>query len=98
MAEPRQPSGGSSAAAPAGDAPAGELPFEAALDRLEAIVDRLERGELALEESLASFEEGVGLSRALSERLGAAERRVERLVLEGGELLARPFEDSGDGS
>ena len=37
--------------------------FEAALLRLEQIVQRLEKGELALEESLALYEEGVGLSR-----------------------------------
>ena len=99
MADPIQPSVRSSAAAPAGPpSPAEELRFEAALDRLEAIVDRLEGGDLALEDSLASFEEGVRLSRALSERLTSAERRVERLLKEGGELLAKPFEDPGEGS
>jgi exodeoxyribonuclease VII small subunit len=71
----------------------GELAFEEALERLEVIVDRLEGGELALEQALASFEEGVQLSRRLSEQLAAAERRVERLLREGGELLARPFDD-----
>jgi exodeoxyribonuclease VII small subunit len=99
MADPDQPSVRSAAAAPAGSAsPGEELRFEAALDRLEAIVDRLEGGELALEDSLASFEEGVRLSRALSERIASAERRVERLLKEGGELLARPFEDPGEDS
>jgi exodeoxyribonuclease VII small subunit len=72
-----------------------ELAFEQALDRLEAIVDRLEGGELALEEALARFEEGVRLSRRLSQQLAAAELRVERLLREGGELVTRPLEDPG---
>ena len=95
MADPSEPGVRTSAAPASG---ASELSFEAALDRLEAIVDRLEGGELPLEDSLASFEEGVRLSRALSEQLGSAERRVERLLKEGGQLLSRPLEDSGEGS
>jgi exodeoxyribonuclease VII small subunit len=72
--------------------PTAELPFEAALERLEGIVDRLERGDLELEEALGAFEEGVRISRRCSELLEAAEQRVEVLVREGRELLARPFE------
>lgn len=67
------------------------LPFEAALERLEAVVDRLEQGELELEESLAAFEEGVRLSRRCASQLEAAEQRIEVLVQEGGRWLARPF-------
>jgi exodeoxyribonuclease VII small subunit len=72
------------------------LSFEAALDRLEAIVDRLERGELALEDALATFEEGVGLSRRLGEQLGGAERRVEELLREGAGLATRPLDAESD--
>lgn len=72
------------------------LSFEDALDRLEAIVDRLERGELALEEALATFEEGVGLSRRLGEQLGGAERRVEELLREGAGLATRPLDAEPD--
>jgi exodeoxyribonuclease VII small subunit len=68
------------------------LPFEQALARLETIVDRLEGGDLVLEEALARFEEGVRLSRRLAEQLGAAEQRVDQLLREGGELLVRSFE------
>jgi exodeoxyribonuclease VII small subunit len=70
---------------------AGELPFEDALQRLEAIVDRLECGELALEDALAVFAEGVGLSRQLSQRLGDAERQIEQLVREGAGVVAKPL-------
>ncbi|HEY8492665.1 MAG TPA: exodeoxyribonuclease VII small subunit [Myxococcota bacterium] len=73
-----------------------EPSFEAALDRLEAIVGRLEDGELALEDALASFEEGVRLSRRLAERLADAERRIERLTRAGTGLVTRPLdEDEG---
>ncbi|MBS1106010.1 MAG: exodeoxyribonuclease small subunit [Deltaproteobacteria bacterium] len=72
------------------------LSFEDALDRLEAIVDRLERGELALEDALATFEEGVGLSRRLGEQLGGAERRVEELLREGAGLATRPLDAEPD--
>ncbi len=72
--------------------PVDELPFEAALQRLEAVVDRLEQGDLELEQSLEAFEEGVRLSKRCSSRLDAAEQRVEVLTREGGRWLARPFD------
>ena len=76
---------------PTAPAPADPLRFEEALERLEAIVDGLEAGELPLEEALARFEEGVGLTRALGDQLARAERRVEQLVREGGALVAKPL-------
>jgi exodeoxyribonuclease VII small subunit len=54
--------------------------FEASLHRLTEVVEKLESGELGLEESLALFEEGVGLARSAQQRLDAAEKRVEELV------------------
>jgi exodeoxyribonuclease VII small subunit len=75
-----------------GAAPPEDLSFESALERLEAIVARLETGELALESALAAFEEGVALTRHCAARLEDAERRIEVLAREGGELVARPFE------
>ena len=66
--------------APAGKAPADELDFEAALKRLTAIVERLESGDLSLEQSLQLFEEGTRLSRTSQQQLDAAEKRVEELL------------------
>jgi len=54
--------------------------FESALERLHHIVERLETGELDLEESLQLFEEGVRLSRASQARLNSAEKRIEELL------------------
>ena len=70
------------------------LSFEVAIERLESLVDRLEGGELELEESLGLFEQGVALSKQCSAKLEAAERRVEQLVRAGSEWLARPFDES----
>ena len=64
---------------PAATEPNGTAPFEASLERLTDIVERLENGELGLEESLALFEEGIRLARNAQERLDAAEKRVEEL-------------------
>ena len=56
------------------------LGFEAALKRLTTIVERLESGELSLEQSLSLFEEGTRLSRTSQAQLDAAEKRVEELL------------------
>lgn len=55
-------------------------PFETKIQRLEEIVKKMEAGELALEESLKFFEEGVKLSRECQSELDAAEQKVEILL------------------
>ncbi|HEV8716381.1 MAG TPA: exodeoxyribonuclease VII small subunit [Candidatus Binatia bacterium] len=61
--------------------------FEAALRDLEGIVEKLETGELSLEEALGAFEEGVSLVRYLEDTLTAVERRIEVLTRDqGGEF------------
>ena len=75
------------------EAPPEPVSFEASLEGLEAIVDRLESGDLPLEEALAEFERGVALTRQCAERLEAAERRIELLVREGASWVTRPFEE-----
>jgi exodeoxyribonuclease VII small subunit len=70
-------------------------PFEEALKQLEAIVSRLELGDLPLEEALSIFEEGIRLTKLCSQRLNEAERRVNILVRNAdsatGGLEERPF-------
>ena len=56
-----------------------DLRFQDGLQLLDDIVERLESGELPLEEALRAFEEGVKLVRLLNQKLGEAERRVEVL-------------------
>lgn len=64
------------------DAALDEATFEEAFQELEAIVRKLESGDVKLEESLKLFEEGVRLARACSSKLDAAEGKI-RLLLEG---------------
>lgn len=68
--------------------------FEASLERLENLVARLEAGDLSLEESLRTFEEGVRLTRDCQQRLTQAEQKVRLLLEEDaeGEARAVPFD------
>ncbi|MBI4639760.1 MAG: exodeoxyribonuclease VII small subunit [Candidatus Tectomicrobia bacterium] len=69
-----------------------EMKFEAALKRLEEIVEELEGGNLDLDRSLEIFEEGVKLSRFCAKKLEDAERRIEMLVRNSnGETEIVPF-------
>jgi exodeoxyribonuclease VII small subunit len=71
-----------------------EKKFEAALVRLEEIVRSLESGELALEQSLKLFEEGIKLARVCNARLEEAERKVEVLLKDkNGKVTVKPFEE-----
>ena len=66
--------------------------FEASLERLEVIVQELEGGQLTLEESLARYEEGVRLSKRLTQALDKAEERIERLNGEDAPPGSHPVE------
>jgi exodeoxyribonuclease VII small subunit len=57
--------------------------FEEQLTALETVVERLERGELSLDESVQLFEEGVKLSNACKKELEAAEGKIQMLVGQG---------------
>lgn len=69
-----------------------ELPqdFEKALAALEQIVEQMERGDLALEQSLAAYQQGVKLAQICQERLDQVEQQVQ--VLQG--QLMRPLSES----
>ena len=68
--------------------------FEDALAELEGLVQRLEKGELPLEDSLAAFERGMALVRQLGDRLTQVEERVEKLLrTESGKLVLAPLRD-----
>ena len=65
--------------------------FEASLEELEALVERLERGDLQLEDALRSFERGVQLTRQCQGALAAAQQKVEILLKAGGDAQVRDF-------
>ena len=66
--------------------------FEESLKKLETIVDKLEKGDLPLEESLRLFEEGVDLSAVCKKELDEAEGKVQMLLKQrDGSLKTVPF-------
>ncbi|UCG21663.1 MAG: exodeoxyribonuclease VII small subunit [Deltaproteobacteria bacterium] len=73
--------------------------FEEALQKLEAIVAKMEEGDLPLEEALKAFEEGVRLAKFCTSKLDEAERKVEKLIRDqGGKIQTAPFSEEGDDS
>lgn len=70
--------------------------FEQSLAELETLVERLERGDLPLDEALKLFERGVALTRHCQASLQAAQQKVEILLKRGGEAQPQPFEDPAD--
>ena len=77
----------------------GEVKFEKAIQRLEKIVDDLEKGELDIDKSLEIFEEGIKMSRVCSKKLNEAEAKIEKLTRDQkGELVIElfPVEDKND--
>ncbi len=67
------------------------LDFESAMRDLEALVERLEHGDLSLEESMAAFERGVMLTRTCQVALKEAEQKVEILLKKAGEPSVEDF-------
>jgi exodeoxyribonuclease VII small subunit len=68
--------------------------FEESLSELEALVERMEGGEMTLEESLGAFERGVTLTKICQEALQAAEQKVEVLTRNDPDAETEPFEDA----
>jgi len=66
--------------------------FEDCLERLEKIVQELEKGEVPLEKSLTLFEEGMQLSASCRKQLEEADGKVEILLKQNGKLQTEPFE------
>jgi len=66
--------------------------FEECLQRLEKLVDQLERGDIPLEQALKLFEEGIQLSNSCRKELEEAEGKVEILLKQNGKLQPEPFD------
>lgn len=67
--------------------------FETALAELEALVEKMEQGDLSLDESLKQFERGVQLTRSCQQALKDAEQKVQVLMEKDGQDSLEPFED-----
>ncbi len=66
--------------------------FEQALAELEQLVERMEHGDLSLEQSLKDFERGIALTRACQGALKEAEQKVQMLTKQGGGEELTPFQ------
>lgn len=72
-----------------------EIKFEEALKRLEKIVEELEKGELSLDEALKKYQEGLELSRACSQRLDSAKKKIDVMAKnKKGEFELKPLDES----
>jgi exodeoxyribonuclease VII small subunit len=79
------------------EAPLSQEPeFEQALAELERLVERLERGDLPLDEALKTFERGVALTRHCQTSLKAAQQKVEILLKKNGQQELQPFAAQDD--
>ena len=65
------------------DTPVSEMTFEDAMRELEAVVDQLERGDVALDASIALYERGAALKKRCEEELKRAEEKVAAITLDG---------------
>ena len=73
-----------------------EFDFEKSLQELEELVEKMEEGELSLEDSLKHFERGITLTRACQKALSEAEQKVKILMKEGNSEKLVPFEKDED--
>ena len=70
--------------------------FEKALQELEQLVEKMEEGDMSLEESLKQFERGVALTRSCQKALADAEQKVQILLQNAGKDELAPFKADGD--
>lgn len=73
-----------------------DVDFEAALEELEGLVERMEEGDLSLEESLKTYERGIELSRVCQKSLDAAEQRIRILSEKNGSTEIQDFQADED--
>jgi len=70
--------------------------FDNEIQKLEAIVEQMESGELSLEQAMAQFEQGVKITRGCHKALQEAEQKVQVLLEKQGKMVLEPFDVNGD--
>lgn len=73
-----------------------QLTFEAAMDQLDIIVQKLEEGDIPLEEALAIYQKGMELSKLCHDKLKNAEEQLTTVLTDSGEEEFRLQEEEGD--
>ncbi|MBE3554297.1 MAG: exodeoxyribonuclease VII small subunit [Thermicanus sp.] len=75
-----------------------QYPFEEAMERLERIVEELERGEISLEDAINLYQEGILLSRHCDLKLKQVEEKIRLLTEENGNIILKEFSvEEGEG-
>ena len=69
------------------------LNFEAAMQELETLVERMEQGEQSFEDSLANFERGIALTRNCQRSLQETEQKIQQLIDKNGQQELVPFNE-----
>ena len=72
--------------------------FETALAELEALVEKMEQGDLSLDDSLQQFERGVQLTRSCQQALKEAEQKVQVLLKKGGQETLEQLDSDPESS
>jgi exodeoxyribonuclease VII small subunit len=70
-----------------------ELSFEAAMEKLERVVEQLEQGDVALEEAISMFQEGMSLSKLCHDKLKNVEKSIDKILHEDGEVEIITFQE-----
>lgn len=73
-----------------------ELAFDEAMEKLEKIVDRLENGDVPLEQAIELYKEGMQLSNVCGKKLEQVEKEIELLVEQEGEWVTKPYPEQED--
>ncbi|WP_026674918.1 exodeoxyribonuclease VII small subunit [Alkalihalobacterium bogoriense] len=73
--------------------PETEITFELALEQLEEVVDKLEQGDVPLEEAIAMFQEGMKLSKVCHDKLSAVEKQMEQILHADGQVEVTSFQE-----
>ncbi|MGF9904885.1 exodeoxyribonuclease VII small subunit [Brevibacillus porteri] len=73
-----------------------DMQFEDAMKHLEEVVNRLEEGDIPLEEAITLYQEGVTLSRICGQKLDAIEAKITQLVEEDGQVKQKAFRVEGE--
>ncbi|ADC48371.1 MULTISPECIES: exodeoxyribonuclease VII small subunit [Alkalihalophilus] len=74
-------------------AKANEISFEEAMEQLETIVEKLEQGDVPLEEAISMFQEGMQLSKECHSKLTSVEKKMDQILHADGELEATDFQE-----
>lgn len=70
-----------------------QLSFEEAMSKLENVVEKLEQGDVPLEEAISMFQEGMSLSKLCHDKLTQVEQQMDRIIHENGEVELTTFQE-----